>query len=74
MKTLINIDGYRCASCLNRIEIDLMKQGVRSIEFDYSEKSAQIDYDETQTSPKEIIKTIKEIGYLASIRVFNVEM
>jgi copper chaperone CopZ len=71
MKTKLNIDGYSCVSCLNRIESDLKEKGVIEIDFDFSKKTAEIQYDEQKTSPAEIIKTIKALGYEASIRIFN---
>ena len=73
MKTKLNIDGYTCVSCLNRIESDLKEKGVIEIEFDFSQKTAEIKYDEAKTNPAQIIKTIKSLGYDASIRIFNME-
>ncbi len=74
MRTKLNIDGYTCVSCLNRIEIDLKKQGVTNIEFDYSEKTAEVSFKEDKTNPAQIIRTIKSLGYDASIRKYNMDL
>ena len=74
MRTKLNIDGYTCVSCLNRIESDLKAKGVISIDFDYSEKTAEVKFNEEKTNPAEIIRTIKSLGYQASIRKFNMDL
>lgn len=73
MKTKLNIDGYTCVGCLNRIEQALKKIGVQTIEFDYTEKTAEVVFSENETNPAQIIRTIKFEGYEASIRIFNME-
>lgn len=74
MRTKLNIDGYTCVSCLNRIESDLKAKGVLQIDFDYAEKTAEISFNEEKTNPAEIIRTIKELGYQASIRKYNMDL
>ena len=66
MQAQIDVEGMTCGGCANGIRAALEQmQGVRRAEVSLAAKSARVDYDESQTSPVEIIAAITELGYRA---------
>ncbi len=64
MKKTFKIKGMHCSSCANLIENSL-KDKVNNISISFSKEEAEIDFDESKISEKEIIEKIKELGYEA---------
>lgn len=58
------VKGMHCASCAVIIEKTLKKTpGVMSAEVNYGTESAQVVFDDTQTSPQALSKKIQPLGY-----------
>ena len=51
-----------CATCAVNIDKTMKKMGCES-QSNAALKITKVQYDETKTSPEEIIKKIKDIGY-----------
>ncbi|MBI4453586.1 copper-translocating P-type ATPase [Candidatus Woesearchaeota archaeon] len=67
-KQLIKVTGMHCASCATIISKALLKtKGVKEANVNYSTSKANVLFDEKQVSEKELIDTIKNKGYGASI-------
>ncbi|MBN3305484.1 ATP7B ATPase, partial [Amia calva] len=67
-RTLINIRGMTCNSCVQSIEgMITQRTGVRSIQVSLAEEKGTILYEHTLTSPDELRDTIEDMGFEASI-------
>lgn len=64
-KKLFTITGMHCNSCAILIEKEF-KGKVNSISVDYAKEKAEIDFDESKISEKEIIDSIEKLGYVCS--------
>ena len=63
----LKIEGMHCAGCSNRLEKILNNvDGIESAKVSLEEKSADIKYDETQVSEKELIEAVKDAGFKAN--------
>jgi Cu2+-exporting ATPase len=59
------IEGIRCASCVWLLEKLINKvQGVETLRVNYGTHRAQIRFNPTETTPKEIFTNISRLGYL----------
>lgn len=53
-----------CASCANIIERTFKKtKGIQSVSANYGTESVQVDFDQEQTSPEALSKTLEPLGY-----------
>ena len=60
----LNIEGMHCTGCSTRLEKVLNNvDGVESAKVSLEEKKADIKYDETQVSEKELIETVEDAGF-----------
>lgn len=68
MTTLALIaNDISCDHCKRSIEGDLAGQpGVRSVSVDVEAKAVRIDYDEAETTPESLRRTLADSGYPAS--------
>ena len=63
----LNIEGMHCTGCSTRLENVLNNvDGVESAKVSLEEKKADIKYDETQLSEKELIEAIEDAGFKAN--------
>ncbi len=63
----LNIEGMHCTGCSTRLEKVLNNvDGVESAKVSLEEKIADIKYDETQVSEKELIEAIEDAGFKAN--------
>jgi len=63
-KVTIPVKGMHCASCALTIEKTLKKtDGVNSVQVNYGNERATIDYDNTSTSIDKMSEKIKPFGY-----------
>ena len=63
----LNIEGMHCTGCSTRLEKVLNNvDGVESAKVSLEEKKADIKYDETQVSEKELIEAIEDAGFKAN--------
>lgn len=62
----LNIEGMHCTGCSTRLEKVLNNvDGVESAKVSLEEKKADIKYDETQVSEKELIEAVEDAGFKA---------
>ena len=60
----LNIEGMHCTGCSTRLEKVLNNvDGVESAKVSLEEKKADIQYDETQISEKELIEAVEDAGF-----------
>ena len=60
----LNIEGMHCTGCSTRLEKVLNNvDGVESAKVSLEEKKADIKYDETQVSEKELIEVVEDAGF-----------
>jgi P-type Cu+ transporter len=58
------ITGMTCAACARRIERQLSKQpGVRRAGVNFATSRATVEYDPEATGVRELMETVKEVGY-----------
>ena len=62
MKKTFKIKGMHCNSCAQLIENEL-KEKVNKVKASYANETAEIDFDESKISEKEIKEQIKNLGY-----------
>ena len=62
----LNIEGMHCTGCSTRLEKVLNNvDGVEDARVSLEEKKADIKYDETQVSEKELIEAVEDAGFKA---------
>lgn len=62
----LNIEGMHCTGCSTRLEKVLNNvDGVEGAKVRLEEKKADIKYDETQVSEKELIEAVEDAGFKA---------
>ncbi len=60
----LNIEGMHCTGCSTRLEKVLNNvDGVEDAKVSLEEKKADIKYDETQISEKELIEAVEDAGF-----------
>lgn len=63
-----NVGDMHCQSCPKLIQLDLrQKMGVVAASASLDTKLVVVEYDPTVVSPEELISTIKDSGYTATI-------
>lgn len=73
-KTQISVGGMHCASCALNIEKNLKKlEGVTDANVNFSIARATVEFDENRTNEGNIIKSIENAGYEASMQKEDAE-
>ncbi len=68
-KVQFSIEGMHCGSCAAGIKMVLdSTEGVISASADYAQKSGEVEFDEAKVKWEDIIKAIKELGYIVEIK------
>lgn len=63
----LDIEGMHCTGCSTRLEKVLNNvDGVEDAKVSLEEKKADIKYDETQVSEKELIEAVEDAGFKAN--------
>jgi len=63
-RAIIFVEDLRCASCVAKIEEELMKhEGVYAANVNLATKTLTVEYDPKTTNPKILRNVIKELGY-----------
>ena len=63
----LNIEGMHCTGCSTRLEkVFYNVDGVKGAKVSLEEKKADIKYDETQVSEKELIDVVEDAGFKAN--------
>src|SRR3989344_2530305 len=53
-----------CASCAKTIEMAVNRLiGIKSVQVNFGSETLLVEYDEAQIGPKDMAKTVKEVGY-----------
>ena len=64
VNTQLEISGMGCNKCVERITDSLLKlPGIKSVEIDLAQKSANITYEDSKVDIPAILHTIEDIGY-----------
>ena len=64
----IKLNGLHCSSCIMSIEMELEDiKGVKKAEGSYAKSEMKVEFDEKETSPDIFLKTIKKLGYEATL-------
>ena len=65
----LQIDGMTCQACASRIEKVLNKKDfVANASVNFAGETAQVEYDDAQTTPEELMQIIQKTGYQAAIQ------
>lgn len=68
-KEIFNINGLHCASCVSRVEEKLKSlKGIVSATVNLASGKANVEYDETLISPKDMKEAIDGLGYVFEIK------
>lgn len=67
IKKTFRITGMHCESCARIIEMELSDK-VQKINVNHKTGSAEIEFDETLISPKEIASIITKQGYKTNLK------
>ena len=68
MKITINIDGMSCMHCVASVNNALQDlDGVNSVEVSLEQKNAVVEFDDTKLSAEDLINTVEDIGFDASL-------
>ena len=71
-KARFSIEGMTCQACANRIEKVLNKKDfISSAGVNFASEEAQVNFDNSKTSPEEIAKIIEKAGYHAIEQTHN---
>jgi len=58
------VEGIKCQNCVNTIKKGLDEtKGIISYEISLSDKRVEIEFDESKTNIKKLIKAIEKTGY-----------
>ncbi len=64
--TTLKITGMSCAHCVRAVKEALEQvDGVRSAEVDLGAGRAQVEYDETRVTPRQLVGAVMDEGYTA---------
>ena len=65
----LQIDGMTCQACASRIEKVLNKKDfVANASVNFAGETAQVEYDDAQTTPEELMQIIQKTGYQAALK------
>ena len=65
----LQIDGMTCQACASRIEKVLNKKDfVANASVNFAGETAQVEYDDAQTTPEALIELIQKTGYQAALK------
>ncbi len=67
-KKIYQITGMTCGGCVRTVTTILQNQaGVNKVEVSLDPGQAEIEYDESQTSPEKLAKAIGQMGYAMQV-------
>ena len=65
----LQISGMTCQACASRIEKVLNKKDfVANASVNFAGETAQVEYDDAQTTPEELMQIIQKTGYQAALK------
>ena len=64
----LHVDGMTCASCSLTVRVTLERlDGVSAAVVSVKDKRAQVTYDPTKVTPKQMVDVVNSAGYLARV-------
>ena len=67
-KIKLHIEGMHCGACATGIQMLVSgMDGVKSIFVNYEGKNGDVEFDPSKVTKEQIIKSISELGYTASV-------
>lgn len=67
-KRLLKINGMHCTSCSMLIDGDLEDtKGVVSAKTNYAKQMTEIEFNDEEITPEQLIETVKKAGYDAKL-------
>lgn len=69
METIkFKIEGMHCGACATGIQMGLTQlEGIKSAFIDYNAKEGVVEFDSAKTTKEQVLKTVEELGYKASL-------
>lgn len=68
----LDIDGMTCQACASRIEKVLNKKtAITDANVNFANETAQVSFDDNQTSSEEVLDWVKKTGFTATIQQAN---
>ena len=65
-QAILSIEGIRCSACVWLIEKRLSQvPGLKSANLNVATEKLHVSWDETQSKPSDIIRAVREVGYVA---------
>jgi copper chaperone len=66
--TRLKIDGMTCGHCVQAVEKALKNQtGVRNATVHLDSGAADVEYEEKEVAPEQLVAAVEEEGYAAAI-------
>jgi len=70
----LSVQGMSCASCVSTIEAGVRAlPGVEDVAVNFAHKTADVDYDPTQATTRDIVQAVRDTGYRAEKRDENAD-
>lgn len=64
----LNVKGMFCVGCASKVEKTLNKTpGVQSVQVNYEQNRALIEYDTTKLNPDKLAETVTDIGFESTV-------
>ncbi|MGI5964415.1 MAG: heavy-metal-associated domain-containing protein [Candidatus Methanomethylophilaceae archaeon] len=68
-KITLKIDGMTCPVCSDKVDGALKSaKGVTDVSVNLKKGTAVVHYDESETDPKKLVRTVIDAGYRAEIK------
>lgn len=68
-KINLNIQGMTCINCVNKVENSLKSvEGVSEVTVNQKKGSAQVVYDDSVATDKDLIRAVVDVGFRAEVK------
>jgi Cu2+-exporting ATPase len=65
-QAILSVEGIRCSACVWLIEKRLSQvPGLKSVNLNVATEKLHVTWDNTQSKPSDIIRAVREVGYVA---------
>ncbi|GAB4243601.1 MAG: heavy metal translocating P-type ATPase [Thermoleophilia bacterium] len=72
---LLPVEGMTCAACATRVQKGLAKlEGVETANVNLAAEKAAVDYDPERVSPRDLIATVKDVGYDVPVETLTLQI
>ena len=67
--SVFEIEGMTCGGCETGVKMAVKKlDGISKVKASYKEGQAEVSYDATKVTPKQIVAAIAKLGYTAKLQ------